>query len=189
MKKAYKLFRVNKNKKGKLFPLFVDTETEIPIGTLIFAKEGEKVQGKEKVKSKLGPLAFRPGWHLSDIPLAIHIGEKGESGRIEFIHKDHVWCECEYDDSIDYQDEANKNGTRNGKLYERDAFLRKVPVDGYYRYKTSPNMLGSWIIAGNIIVNKILSDEEVENILKEKGYTPMKRKNGPINLKEYGFDI
>ena len=34
----------------------------------------------DKVKSRLGLLAFRPSYHLSDIPLAVHIGVKGESG-------------------------------------------------------------------------------------------------------------
>jgi predicted PurR-regulated permease PerM len=27
------------------------------------------------VKSKLGPLAYRPGWHAGDVPIATHIGE------------------------------------------------------------------------------------------------------------------
>ena len=67
---AYKLLR----KKGdKLFPLYVLSNEEVPVGVWLDAKEGEKLQNG-KVKSKLGPLQFRPGWHLSDIPLAVHIG-------------------------------------------------------------------------------------------------------------------
>jgi len=170
MKKAYKLFRL---KDGKLYPLFVDTSTEMPIGQWLEAKEGEKINNK--VKSKIGPLCFRPGFHLSDIPLAIHIGVKGESGDIEFMHKDHVWCECEYDDKYNYQSIANNNGTKNGKLSPKYAYLDYIPKNGYYRYKTSPNMLGEWIIAGNIKVLRILSDEEVAEILVNKGYTPMLR--------------
>ena len=42
--------------------------------------------------------------------------------------------------------------------------LRYVPKNGFYRYKTNPNMFGVWIIAGNIKVNRILSDEEVVEI-------------------------
>ena len=34
---------------------------------------------------------------------------------------------------------------------------------------------------------KVLTDEEVREILKEKGYEPMPRKGGDINLSEYGF--
>lgn len=186
MKTAYKLFRVSKKNKGKLYPLFVDTSNSIPIGIWLEAKEGEK-NGNGKVKSKLGPLCFRPGWHLSDIPLAIHIGVKGESGNIEFMHPEYVWCECEYDDSINYQEIANKKGTRNNKIIPKFAYLDYVPKNGYYRYKTSPSMLGEWIISGNIKVIKILNDNEVATILKESGYAPMLRSGGPIKLEEYGF--
>ena len=69
---AYKLLRM---RSGKLYPLFVLSDQEIPIGVWLDAKEGVKLDSG-KVKSKLGPLQFRPGWHLSDIPLAVHIGIK-----------------------------------------------------------------------------------------------------------------
>ena len=55
---AYKLL----HKKGdKLFPLYVLSNEEVPVGVWLDAKEGEKLQNG-KVKSKLGPLQFRPGW-------------------------------------------------------------------------------------------------------------------------------
>ena len=186
MAKAYKLFRVSKKNKGKLFPLFVDASNEVPLNKWLEAKEGEK-NDNGKVKSKLGPLAFRPGWHLSDIPLAIHIGVKGESGEIEYMNSQYVWCECEYDDSKNYQDIANERGTKNGKFVAKNAFLDYIPLNGFYRYKTSPKMLGNWIISGNIKVIRVLSDEEVKNILLEKGYKPMPRDGGCINLADYGF--
>ena len=44
MPKAYKMFRVIKKEKGKLFPLFVDSNTSTPIGIWIEAKEGEKTE-------------------------------------------------------------------------------------------------------------------------------------------------
>lgn len=186
MAKAYKLFCVCKRKQGKLFPLFVDTSNEVPLNEWLEAKEGEK-NNNGKVKSKLGPLAFRPGWHLSDIPLAIHIGVKGKSGKIEYMNSQYVWCECEYDDSINYQNIANERGTKKGKLIARDAFLDYIPINGFYRYKTSPSMLGTWIISGKIKVLRVLNDEEVKNILIEKGYSPMPREGGPIDLSSYGF--
>ena len=84
---------------------------------------------------------------------------------------------------------ATLRGTNHatGKFNPKNAFLNYVPTKGYYRYKTSPNMLGEWIIAGNILVLRILSDDEVAEILKEKGYEPMPRKDGPIDLKKHGF--
>lgn len=186
MPKAYKMFRVIKKEKGKLFPLFVDSNTSTPMGVWIEAKEGERTE-TGKVKSKLGPLCFRPGWHLSDIPLAIHIGVKDETGKIVAMNSKHVWCECEYEDTINYQEEANLNGTKNGKVISKFAYLKKVPKNGYYRYKTNPNMLGEWIIAGNIKILRVLSDKDVADILTEKGYEVMPRDGGEINLVDYGF--
>ena len=173
---AYKLFRVKKSEPGKIYPLFVLADEETPVGVWLTAKAGPQTDNG-KVKSRLGPLCYRPGWHLSDIPLAIHIGMKGESGEIEYMSPDHVWCECEYSDGISYQAEAERNGTYNGKMHPRDAFLKRIPENGYYRYKTNPMMLGDWIIAGEIRVNRILSDDEVEKICLEHGYKAMPRKN------------
>lgn len=184
---AYKMFRVAKSAPGKIFPLFVDAANETPVGEWVAAKAGEILESG-KVKSRIGPLAFRPGWHLSDIPLAVHIGVKDESGNIVSMNKEHVWCLCEYADAVDYQPQANKNGTRNGKIVPKHAYIKQVPENGCYRYKTNPNMLGEWIISGSIKVLRILGDDEVENILKEQGYDPMPRDGGALDLRVYGFN-
>ena len=83
---GYKLFRVSKKNKGKIYPLFVNADVETPIGVWIEAKYGE-MNDKGKVKSRLGGLCFRPGWHLSNLPYASHIGKKGDSGEIEYINQ------------------------------------------------------------------------------------------------------
>ena len=90
----------------------------------------------------MGLLAFRPAWHLCDIPLAIHIGVKGDSGNIEYMNHEHVWCEVSYKDDVDYQTLANERGMINGKFVPKKAYLDYVPVNGFYKYKTSPNQLG-----------------------------------------------
>lgn len=182
--KAYKLFRVKKSEPGKLFPLYVLSDEPTPIGKWLPAKCGEMKDGK--VKSKLGLLAYRPGWHLSDVPIATHIGIK-ENGVIKYMHDDEVWCECEFSDAVNYQLEANRLGTENGKLVPKKAMLRKIPENGYYRYKTNPNMLGDWIIAGAIKVIRVLSDAEAGRICREHGITPLPRKHD-MNLSEYGFE-
>jgi hypothetical protein len=71
--KAYKLFRVDQRHPGKLFPLFVKADQSIEIGKWYEAEIGE--MSGDKVKSKIGKLAFRPGWHAGDSPLATHIGD------------------------------------------------------------------------------------------------------------------
>lgn len=173
-KVGYKLFRVKKNEPGKLFPLYVFSNESIPVGEWLEAKEGP-MNEKGKVQSKLGGLAYRPGWHINDeVPYVEHIYSK-HNGK-KYLRDDCVWCEVEYLDDINYQDEANKNGMHtNGKFVARDAYLKKIPENGYYRYKTSPQMYGEWIIAGNMKINRIMSDSEVEQMCEAKNLTPLKR--------------
>lgn len=183
---GYKLFRVMKSQPGKLFPLYVNADIETPVGQWINAECGP-ITKSCKVKSKLGELCFRPGWHLSDLPIATHIGIK-ENGVVKYIKPDHVWCEVEYSDEINYQNEANKNGINlKGVLINKNAFIKHIPVNGYYRYKTSPIMFNDWIIAGAIKINKILTDEEVNNILLRNDIDPMERYGGVFNYDKYGL--
>ena len=170
---GYKLFKVKRNQPGKLFPLYVFANEETRMNEWIPAKEGI-LTNNGKVKSKLGELCYRPGWHLSDIPLATHIGIKVD-GAIKYMHSDEVWCEVEYSDHVDYTNVVTENGTVNGKLIPKKAYMTDIPVDGFYRYKTNPNMTGDWIIAGAIKVNRILSDEEVSEICKRNGYEALPR--------------
>lgn len=138
------------------------------MGEWISAESGELLPNG-KVKAKLGSgLCYRPGWHVSQIPLASHIGIK-KNGVIVARHPDTVWCEVEYSDKIDYQQEANGVNSQ-GRMVASRAYLKHIPIDGYYRSKTNPNMQGTWIIAGSIKVNRILSEEEVIAICSYNGY-------------------
>ena len=172
--KAYKLVRMGRD--GNIYPLFVDRSTPFKVGEWIYAVPGP-MDENGKVKSKLGGLAYRPGFHCSDIPYVTHIGKKGPSGKIEFMDPDYVWAEVEVTDTINYQDEAVRNGRnpRTGKKNPRDADLDHLPYDGYYRYRTNPNMAGEWIIAHGMKINRILSDDEVREICHAYGYEPMPR--------------
>ena len=167
--KAYKLFR---KKHGKLYPLYVNANEPVPVGEWIEAKPGE-ITEDGKVKSRLGKLAYRPGWHCSDRPIALHIGEKKnpKDKLPSFRPKDQVWAEVEVIDTVNWQEEANKQGKN-----PRDKQLRFVPRHGFYEYKTNPNMYGVWIIAGNIKVNRILTDEEVIEANKDIALDDLPRK-------------
>ena len=183
---GYKLFRVTRKHPGKLYPMFVFADQETEMGVWLPAKEGIRLPDG-KVKSRLGPLCFRPGWHLSDLPLATHIGVK-EDGKVMYQSPDTVWCECEYADQKSYQEEADLQGTNAaGVLVPRNAYLTHVPTDGFYRYKTSPQMQGDWVIAGSIRVLRVLSDAEVDAMLISHGLSPMPRYGGPMDLSSYGF--
>ena len=93
-------------------------------------------------------------------------------------------------DKINYQMLAYQNGMNDkGVIIPKNAYLKDIPYDGFYRYKTSPHMTGDWIIAGSIRINRILSDEEVADILKKKEIKPMARYGGDFDAKKYGFVI
>lgn len=156
--KCYKLF---KYKKGKLFPLYINIEevplnVELPASTGILKKNG-------KVKSKLGDLAYRPGWHCCEYPLADHIGTRQPNGEL-YQSKDTVWCEVEISDKIDYTEIAK--GVSNIK---REQYLKYIPKDGFYWYQTNPNAKVRWLICGSIKVTKILTSEEVKIICNLNG--------------------
>lgn len=99
------------------------------------------------------------------------------------MHPETVWAECEYADTFNYQHYANFQGTHDGKFNPRDAFLTYIPELGYYRYKTSPQMLGDWIISGAIKINHVLTDVEVRTICESFGYKAQPRK------KPLGFSL
>lgn len=187
---AYKLFRVDAKQPGKLFPLFVNANEPINIGEWLDADEGPMQDGK--VKSKLGPLAYRPGWHAGDLPIATHIGGKSDASlkKPDTRPDNQVWAEIEMAADKDWQTEANKRGTNaDGKLVSVRAHITdQVPENGFYRYKTNPNMTGNWLIGGSMRVNRILSDEEVESINAAAGTADLVREK-PFNAKKYGFDV
>ena len=210
---AYKLFRVEKDRPGELFPLFVPVWGEggpqkfsnrdprrhgegLPLGQWYDAEVGEAAPatktGKPQVKSKLGGLAFRPGWHAGDLPIATHIGEKSDESlnAPDLRAPNQVWAEVELPDDVDWQTEANKRGVnKKGVLIAREAHITdQIPEDGFYRYKTNSNMTGNWLIGGSMKVNRILSDAEVKAINDAAGTADLPRAE-PFDAKAYGLSF
>jgi len=186
--KAYKLFRVHTDHPGKLFPLFVDANTPVEMNKWVDAKEGEMANGK--VKSKIGALAYRPGWHAGDLPIATHIGEKSDPKLTAPDRRpaNHAWAEVEMPDDVDWQSEATKRGTNaQGKVIPVKSHITdQIPKGGHYRYKTNPNMTGNWLIGGSMKVNKVLTDAEVKSINKAAGMSDLPRAQ-PFKKKTFGF--
>lgn len=189
MRIGYKLFRVKKGNPGKLFPLFVLADEPMEMGVWLEAKSGEKiVDGRNmKVKSKLGPLKYRPGFHITEIPYASHIGIK-ENNVIKYMKNETVWCEVAFSDTIDYTEVVRQYAynEKTGKVNYRDACLDCVPKNGFYYYKTSPVMFGSWIIADQMKILRVLEDGEVAETCKRNGCETLLRKT-PMDLAAYGF--
>lgn len=166
---GYKLFRM---KKGLLFPLYVQANEPLPMNEWIEAKPGTYAKDGTHVKSKLGPLCYRPGWHINDrCPYVDHIYTLHDGKR--FQKENTVWARVKYHTEGDWQEKANLAGIRKGKFYPRDAFLREIPKGGFYRYKTNPTMKIPWIIAGEIYIEEILTEEEVVALCNKNGLEPL----------------
>lgn len=168
--KAYKLFRIKNN---ELYPLYIYANESLPMGVWLDAKVGEISKDGKHVKSKgLGDLALRPGFHLTEFPLADHIGKRQPDGTLAQA-RDTVWCEVEFSDTIDYTEKV-KVYKKDGTVNAVKSCMKEIPVNGYYVYKTNPNAKCDWLIAGSIKINRILSNEEVENICRENGLVAQK---------------
>lgn len=152
---TYKLFRV---KNGKLYPLYVLADKETPVGVEIKAEVGQ-IADETHVKSKLGHLSLRPGWHSTHVPFTDWIGKRADDGTL-LQKKNTVWCECEV----------------NGKeqvVTERHG-LRHLPR-GWYHFKTNSKQREPWVISDNLKVVRVLSDKEVATICKANGYEPQRK--------------
>jgi len=196
---AYKVFYY---KDGKLYPAMVNpTGQPTPVGVWLNAEEGVKAgtskTGRLKVKAGGkgtqgggGTLAYRPGWHLGEVPRAAQFDrEKPSKDADGKFPKDFVWAEVEYADDIDYQDEARSYGmTENGKYRHSYAGLPRIPKDGSYRYRTNPNpKTEPWIISGAMRVIRVLGDSEVNEILKKNGIAPIERQGGAKEAEDFAF--
>lgn len=165
--KAYKLFRC---RDGVLYPLYVYASEPMPIGVWLEAKDGER--DGDKVKSRLGRLAYRPGFHLAEVPNAHWIGKRQDGELV--MRSDTIWCEVEYKTDRCYSSEARENGWKAGKWAANRAYLKHIPVGGYYKYRTNSNG-DVWIIRGEIKIIRILPDEERKRICIEHGITPQRK--------------
>ena len=184
--KAYKLFRTKESHPGKLFPLFVHADKPVETGKWVKAEAGLPGKAKGKVKSKLGDLAYRPGWHSGDVPVATHIGGKSNPKlkKPDYRPDNHVWAEVEHPADHDWQSVANSRATKtkSGKIKPATAHITdQVPYKGHYRYKTNPNMTGNWIISGHMKVNRVLSHDEVKAINDKHGVADLPRLNNKKN--------
>ena len=203
---AYKVFVA---RDGKLYPPMVANPDgmDTPVGVWLDAAEGTKATdkdgnpitntlGRNKVKAGgkgtqggSGTLAYRPGWHLGELPEAKQFYTKDKETGEKKQKKNFVWAECEIAADFDYQQEAMSYGyNKNGKFQHSLAGLPKIPKDGYYTYRTNPDPTTQpWYITGSMKVNRILTDKETNAILRSHGIEPMKRDGGELDLKALGF--
>lgn len=149
---GYKLFE--QNEAGELFPLFIDKNTAVPIGEWTHA-EYHPTKG----------FAARGGWHIgADVPdapwLKAYNGTDVGFYKPRWKHGKRVWCEIEYNTNNDYNKDV--------ELLPKKCFTDKVPDNGFYFFREVGK--GTWVITSDIKVNRVLSEEERQNIMKEKKY-------------------
>ena len=149
---AYKLFEMDTE--SRLYPLFIDKNTEYPIGEWVQA---------ENILHHPG-FASRPGIHCGILPAAPHLMAYGPNG--DGVYKGRrknwkrVWVEVEYDCSIDYNDEVSK--------LSKKCFTDRLPKNGWYSFKEYGKT--TWIITDKIKILRVLDEETRQNILKNAGY-------------------
>lgn len=184
---GYKVFY--RGKDGKLYPPMVANPNgaDTPIGVWLDAdaapianqtKTGRNQvkQGGKGTQGGSGFLSYRPGWHLGEIPYALQFNRRDANGEKTLFPKDFVWAEVEYAADKDYQEEATQAGmSENGKYRHAYAGLQHLPEDGFYKYRTNPNPeTDPWIITGAMKVNRVLSREEVDDLVRKAGREPQK---------------
>lgn len=148
---GYKLFDYYD---GKLYPLFIGAKDPTPQGVWLAARN-----------LPTAGFARRPGWHLgADTPdapwLKSQDGKYWSKRKINGKKVERVWAEVEYPADRDYQPEADASPTKDLK--------DTIPQGGYYLFKEGAR--GTWVVAGAIKVNRVIGEEERQQILKEKGY-------------------
>jgi hypothetical protein len=136
-------------------------------------------------------VAYRPGWHSGDLPFSTHLGEQSTKGvrKVDQRADNTVWVEVELPADVDWQTEANNRATlkKDGTPLARTAQITdQIPTGGFYKYKTNPNMTGSWMISGAVKIKRVLSDQQVAEINGKYGIVDLPRKT-PLDLKKYGF--
>lgn len=189
---GYKVFVL---KNGELYPPKVANPNgePTPVGVWLNADEGVRAEdsktGRPKVKAGgkgtdggSGTLAYRPGWHLGEIPYALQFNRNDENGERTLFPANFVWAEVEYANDVDYQEEAMSYGyNKNGKFQHSYAGLPRVPENGAYTYRTNPNPeTDPWIITGAMRVKRLLTPTEVDEIVKSAGRVPQRRQDGAV---------
>lgn len=190
---GYKVFVL---KNGKLYPPMVANPRgeATPVGVWLDADAapvaGMTKTGRQQVKAGgkgtqggSGKLAYRPGWHLGEIPYAMQFNRLNpETGQRELFPANFVWAEVEYADDVDYQEEAMSYGMNaNGKFQHSLAGLPRLPKNGSYKYRTNPDPnTDAWVITGAMKVNRILKPSEVDAMVEAAGREPQRRQNDAV---------
>ena len=146
---GYKLFE--QDEQGNLYALFIDKNTIMPVGEWLNA-------GIYPTKG----FSVRPGYHIGEIPSAPWLMSADgtyKSQRRKYWKR--VYAEVEYVSEIDYTDLV--------KQIPEKCMKHNTPTDGFYFFKEA-GVGRIWVIADKMKINRVLTEEERQNILREMKY-------------------
>lgn len=140
-------------------------------------------------------LAYRPGWHAADLPYFPQGGKQDPESNYGNIHRSNqVVFECELSANKDYTETARyqaKAYNSDGKFVARNADLQYMPKNGFYQYTTNQFLKdedkGHWYIGGAMKINRALTQEECDTILKENGKAVQEWENDILDLKKLNY--
>lgn len=140
-------------------------------------------------------LAYRPGWHAADLPYFPQGGKQDPESNYGNVHRaNQVVFECEFSANKDYTKTARSQAkafNNEGKFVSRNADLQYMPKDGYYQYTTNQFLKdedkGHWYIGGAMKINRALTQEECDTILKENGKAVQEWENDILDLKKLNY--
>lgn len=140
-------------------------------------------------------LAYRPGWHAADLPYFPQGGKQDPESNYGNVHRSNqVVFECELSANKDYTETARSQAkayNSDGKFVVRNADLQYMPKDGYYQYTTNQFLKdedkGHWYIGGAMKINRALTQEECDTILKENGKAVQEWENDILDLKKLNY--
>lgn len=145
---GYKLFE--QDSKGNIYPLFIDKKEWVRLGRWLPAKF---------VPTK--GFAPRGGWHIGTIPDAPWLRSADGSYRSQRGKTfKRVWGLVRFNVTNDYNDYV--------RTLPKKCIVDGCPVDGYYVFREVGK--GDWYITSDLFVERVLTDEEVENICLEMGH-------------------
>ena len=149
-------------------------------------------------------LAYRPGWHTGTLPFNPQgAGAKDPLFKSGHPTADHPYAHILYPDIViaevelaadkNYQKEfeATAVRTKKGGIKTNESGLRNIPTDGFYNYTTNANnndLPGDWLIGGSLKVNRLLTQQEANQILLDHGAFVQKRVGGDLNLDALRYD-
>lgn len=190
----YKLMRMGND--GRFYWPKAKDDGGVELGEWLIAQdysENGKLQlytaDKESGEYKSsGTAQRRPRFHVATVPYAPQLHVTGNDGKKNKLNPSCVWCEVEIaDDAGDFYERLAHNNAISGVNgrggYNQKADIRdRIPYGGSYPYFASvaknPDYMSEkdaklqnhWVITGAMKLLKPLKDEEVAEILREKGF-------------------